>query len=581
MLAGRRSIRGDPGPLRLGERRRPGRISERARREGEPPPAAWRKHEAQRAIAPRGGPGDGLDVFGAPRDGEDADPAHGPRSDPPERHRTTEGDAAAARIEGGRAIRGIAAGTVVQRRAALGDRRVGDEPLRGRVSAGGEPQIGDEPVRAPEREDALQPRSVRHDVRRVVRKIRARGTRAPCARECADGIRAVEHPGRVRVRVFRDAVGRRRRRLDQYVVAQRARRVERVLRASIDVVVREPRTERDDARAAVRNSDHAHAPVLEDNRRHPVTEHVGDSGRRAGTPLLLLENFVRGGNRIRREAYVVDRKRLAGIVDDADANELRRLSAERRDLRAAQRDMPRDAAKVRDDLATRRGTRARRPRDMCGTELLRLRIPGDEHGDAVLVASVERARRGELVAGAIPGIGRMQIELRDDDARVARRQHERPQTAKRRPERARVGGERSCAPVLDDREASARSRQDGGVRRARDVTRVVHRGDRADVQPSRAAHEHARRCGRRDEVTERAQPRIAYGKRIDDVAAYTARAASGELCFQGGCRRERLRAAVVRQRDRRNAACFFERRAVECERAEETARRVQPVDAVV
>ncbi|HEX3462943.1 MAG TPA: hypothetical protein VHS78_02655 [Candidatus Elarobacter sp.] len=490
-----------------------------------------------------------------------------------ERRRAGEADAAAARVQRRRAVGACARGSVVQRGAALGDRRVGDEPLVRRCAVRREPQVRDEPVGVADREDALEQRTRRNDVGRVVRQIGAGSagfTRSGgAARERARAVRTIERPGRIRVGVLRDPVGRRGRRLDQHVVAQRAGRVERVRRA---VVAREARTEVDDARAAVRDRNRAHVRVLDHDGRHTVAEDVCD------------ERACRGASARRRQraggpkptagckANVVDRAWLVRVRDGAEPRQRDRLLPEYRGLAVGDRRSPHRPGHVRHDLA---------PRGEAGVRCVRrARVPGEEHRHAVL-AAVERARRRQHLAGTEAPAGEPEIESSDDDPRVTRGKHEAPQPAKRAPERRRLDGDRVRAPILDDREAPVRPFEDRGVRRARDIACLSDVVDHAKMQPLRAPSQRGRCPARRDEVRERAETCVAGGDRIDRVAAEAARAADGELRLERGRRGERVGPAVVHERDRRDAARLFQCRSVERERAEETARRVEAVELVV
>ncbi|HTD34894.1 MAG TPA: hypothetical protein VK665_14595 [Candidatus Elarobacter sp.] len=455
-----------------------------------------------------------------------------------------------------------------------------------------QPQIGDQPVRGADREHALEPRPVRNDVGRVVREINAcrvagRRTGARRAGEGAGGVGAVERARRIGVRVLRDPVGRRRRRLHEHVVTKRAGGVEGVLRLPVDLGGPQPRSERHDARAAVRHHDGADPSVLEDDRRHAVYENVAHPRARSFTGARRRQRVGRPERRARRETDEVDRQRVPRIVDDRQGLERPRSLPRRRGLRAGEGEPARGTAEQRDDLAARHrrmrgshGARGRRT-GLARKRRRRARIARDEHRAAALVATVERARRRERVVRTVAGFHEAQREVRDDDPHVARRQHERPQRAERRAEAPRVDRERLRAPVLDHREAAVRAREQRRVRRARDIARVVDRADHAHVQPPRAADQRGQRSGRRDEIPEPAQPRVVDGERIDRVAAGAARAARRELQLQRGGRGERVPAPVVRERDRGEPVRLFERRPVERQRAEEAARRVQTIERVV
>ncbi|HEV3088838.1 MAG TPA: hypothetical protein VGX96_16625 [Candidatus Elarobacter sp.] len=184
-------------------------------------------------------------------------------------------DASSARVDRhrprGRRIRRACDGERAERRQA-------HQPLLRRRAVRREAFVDDEPLGIRrQRYDALEPRTVRHHVRRVVRKVRAGAARAG---ERARRIRPVEHPGRIRVRVFRDAVGRRRRRLHEHVVAQTAGRVEKILEHPDRAWAQVGLSELDDARSALRDDDRGDARVPQHDVVVTVAEHVDPLGAR-------------------------------------------------------------------------------------------------------------------------------------------------------------------------------------------------------------------------------------------------------------------------------------------------------------
>ncbi|HEV2740794.1 MAG TPA: hypothetical protein VGU66_19705 [Candidatus Elarobacter sp.] len=180
------------------------------------------------------------------------------------------------RIELGRAV-GRHAGPAHEEPGDCGKRH---EPLAFGAAARREPLVDDEPVgRGAQRDDALKARAAGHDVGRIVREVCADATRVL---ERARVVRPVERTGRIEMRVLRDAVGGRGRRLYQDVVTQPARRVEDVRQHAERAKRRLIRTERHDARAGVRHRDRDEAIILQHDLARAVLEHVGAIRVRSG-----------------------------------------------------------------------------------------------------------------------------------------------------------------------------------------------------------------------------------------------------------------------------------------------------------